>query len=421
MSVVSCASLATMRRDFGRKRTFLGTIPVAYRINVVYRKHQVRFGVLRTSARLGTFGVIVAAEGISMKKALLYASAAAVLAAPIAALAEDGWYGSLKAAYTTNGSLDVSSPAVATALPSSDRDLGSDWGGAGSIGYGFGNTWRLEGELAMYDNELDGAALSSGVGAQTLMANLFYDFPLSERFKPYLGVGLGALRVDATETALSSTPRFTGFSGDDTALGVQGLAGLGIQVSPNLILDLGYRYLINVTDLSFNALRGTGAEAITSQYDADYTNGLATVGLRWQFAAPPPPPAPPAPPPPPPPPPPVVESCPTAQFVVYFEFNKSDLTPEASAVLDRAVADAAKCNYKTVNVSGNTDTSGSAQYNEGLSASRAQIVADGLTARGVAASLISQEALGESKPAVATQDGVKEPLNRRTEVVITFQ
>ena len=106
---------------------------------------------------------------------------------------------------------------------------------------------------------------------------------------------------------------------------------------------------------------------------------------------------------------------------MYFEFNKSGLTPEASAVLDRAVADAAKCNYKTVNVSGNTDTSGSAQYNEGLSASRAQIVADGLTARGVAASLISQEALGESKPAVATQDGVKEPLNRRTEVVITFQ
>jgi outer membrane protein OmpA-like peptidoglycan-associated protein len=106
---------------------------------------------------------------------------------------------------------------------------------------------------------------------------------------------------------------------------------------------------------------------------------------------------------------------------VYFEFNKSNLTPEANAVLDRAVADAAKCNYKTVNVSGNTDTSGSAAYNEGLSSSRAQIVADGLTARGVSASLISQEALGESKPAVATQDGVKEPLNRRTEVVITFQ
>ena len=58
---------------------------------------------------------------------------------------------------------------------------------------------------------------------------------------------------------------------------------------------------------------------------------------------------------------------------------------------------------------------------EEVSPAETQIVADGLTARGVSASLISQEALGESKPAVATQDGVKEPLNRRTEVVITFQ
>lgn len=376
-----------------------------------------------SSARRDKFGAVAAAEGISMKKALLYASTAAVLAAPIAAFAEDGWYGSLKAAYTTNGSLDVSSPAAVGALPSSDRDLESDWGGAGSIGYGFGNSWRLEGELGLYDNDLKGAALTSGATAQTLMANLFYDFPLSSSIKPYLGVGAGALRVDAATTGLTGTvpAARTGFSGDDLALGVQGLAGLGIQVSPNLVLDLGYRYIMNVTDLSFNAIRGLDTAPVAGKYDADYEHGLATVGLRWQFAAPPPPPPPPAPPPPPPPPPPVVEACPTAQFVVYFEFNKSNLTPEANAVLDRAVADAAKCNYKTVNVSGNTDTSGSAAYNEGLSASRAQIVADGLTARGVSASLISQEALGESKPAVATQDGVKEPLNRRTEVVITFQ
>ncbi|MET0545175.1 MAG: outer membrane beta-barrel protein [Caulobacterales bacterium] len=362
-------------------------------------------------------------EGISMKKAFIYASAAVALLAPAAAFAEEGWYGTLGGGYSWHGSLDVDSPSDVGALPSSDRDLDDDWMGFGGIGYGFGNGWRLEGEYAYRDNDLDdGGLYSAGATAQTLMANLLYDFNMGA-IKPYVGLGLGALKVDAGELGVTAAPLAAGFTTDDVALGAQGLVGVGFQVNPQLVFDIGYRYLTNVTDLSFHARNDVGLVPVAGKYDADYSHGAVTAALRWQFAAPAAAAAPPPPPPPPPPPvvEPVAQSCPTAQFVVYFEFNKSNLTPEASAVLDRAVSDAAKCNYSSVKVSGNTDLSGSPQYNEGLSASRAQVVADGLTARGVGASLISTEALGESKPAVATPDGVKEPLNRRTEVVITFQ
>jgi outer membrane protein OmpA-like peptidoglycan-associated protein len=107
--------------------------------------------------------------------------------------------------------------------------------------------------------------------------------------------------------------------------------------------------------------------------------------------------------------------------VVYFEFDRSTLTPEASAVIDRTVAAAAACNYSAVNVAGHADLSGRPAYNDALSARRSSVVTDALVARGVPAAIIAQEALGESRPAVPTPDGVKEPLNRRTEITITFQ
>ena len=70
---------------------------------------------------------------------------------------------------------------------------------------------------------------------------------------------------------------------------------------------------------------------------------------------------------------------------------------------------------------GHTDTSGSPQYNQGLSERRAGVVRDALVARGIGAGQITTAARGESELARATRDGVREPLNRRTAVTITFQ
>lgn len=110
--------------------------------------------------------------------------------------------------------------------------------------------------------------------------------------------------------------------------------------------------------------------------------------------------------------------------MVYFEWDESDLTSEAAAVIDRAVRQIAArgdCSVSTVAVGGYTDRSGAAAYNVRLSARRAAVVRDALVARGIGADLISTEAFGETQPAKPTADGVREPLNRRSEVVIVVR
>ena len=73
-----------------------------------------------------------------------------------------------------------------------------------------------------------------------------------------------------------------------------------------------------------------------------------------------------------------------------------------------------------VTVVGHTDTSGSAAYNVRLSERRAKAVADALVGMGVAHSTMSVDRKGTTQPAVATGDGVKEPLNRRSTIDINF-
>jgi outer membrane protein OmpA-like peptidoglycan-associated protein len=71
-------------------------------------------------------------------------------------------------------------------------------------------------------------------------------------------------------------------------------------------------------------------------------------------------------------------------------------------------------------VVGHADTSGSLRYNQRLSERRAKAVADALVGLGVNQSLMQVDWKGETMPAVATGDGVKEPLNRRSTININF-
>jgi OOP family OmpA-OmpF porin len=71
-------------------------------------------------------------------------------------------------------------------------------------------------------------------------------------------------------------------------------------------------------------------------------------------------------------------------------------------------------------VVGHTDLSGSPAYNVRLSERRAKAVADALVGQGVNAGALQVDWKGETMPAVATADGVKEPLNRRSTIDINF-
>lgn len=103
-------------------------------------------------------------------------------------------------------------------------------------------------------------------------------------------------------------------------------------------------------------------------------------------------------------------------FIVFFAFDRSNLTPIAQRKLDEVADALTRGRSARVVVAGHADRAGPAPYNQALSERRAEAVAQGLTQRGVARDLLSLEAYGESRPLVPTADGVREEQNRRVEI-----
>lgn len=114
-----------------------------------------------------------------------------------------------------------------------------------------------------------------------------------------------------------------------------------------------------------------------------------------------------------PPPPPV---CNKGPYIVFFDWDKSDVTPDAATVLDSAVAAIGGCGGAPIFAAGYTDSSGGPEYNQRLSERRAEAVRSYFTGHGVAGSLITTQGFGETNPRVPTADGVRELQNRRVEI-----
>jgi hypothetical protein len=127
-------------------------------------------------------------------------------------------------------------------------------------------------------------------------------------------------------------------------------------------------------------------------------------------AQPAPPPPPPSPPPPPPPPP-------EHNFTVFFDWDKANITPEGQQIIEAAAGTFKSQPPVPVQVIGHTDTSGSAAYNQKLSVRRADAVAGALTQAGVPQTAMTVTGVGQNDLRVPTPDGVREPQNRRTEII----
>lgn len=104
------------------------------------------------------------------------------------------------------------------------------------------------------------------------------------------------------------------------------------------------------------------------------------------------------------------------RFVLRFETGGDRLTADSQPVLDRLLAALAANPAADLVVTGHTDRKGSVELNDRLSLQRAQSVRDRLVAAGAAAARISVAGRGEREPAVATDDEVDEPQNRRVEI-----
>ena len=105
-------------------------------------------------------------------------------------------------------------------------------------------------------------------------------------------------------------------------------------------------------------------------------------------------------------------------FMVFFDWDRSNLSAQALATIKQA-ADAFKAKGSArITATGHTDTSGPEAYNMALSLRRANAVKDALVREGVPAQAITVIGKGESQLLVPTGDNVREPQNRRVEIVV---
>ena len=383
-----------------------------------------------------------------MKIRLLAGVAAVALCAASGASAQSalsGWYLAGDVGYhTTDGVKGKSSVNGTDGKPLQwTFSADDDWAGFGRIGYRFTPNWRVEGEYGYRSGDIEGVRGSAAapqpqglckagierttaaplcgkpdgeLKATTLMANVIYDFMPGSSWRPFIGAGVGTAWVhNKVYGQLSGVPaggaqfQNTSFDDVDQALAWQGLLGVAWDFAPNWSLDLTGRYL-QTDDLQWGSVTANTGPAGLPVYDVGtfegkYKDTSLTLGIRYTFGSPPPPPA---------------AAYEAKEFVVYFPFDQYVLTPEAQAVISQAADYAKGGNATKIVVVGHTDTSGSPKYNAKLSERRAKAVADGLVGAGVAATTLAVDWKGESEPAVATGDGVKEPLNRRSTISINF-
>jgi OOP family OmpA-OmpF porin len=102
---------------------------------------------------------------------------------------------------------------------------------------------------------------------------------------------------------------------------------------------------------------------------------------------------------------------------MFFDFNKSDLTYQVVTIVNQAAANAGPAKVTQLTVTGHTDIVGSDAYNMRLSRRRTESVAAQLEKDGIPVGGISIVAKGKRDLLVPTADGVKEPQNRRVQIV----
>jgi OOP family OmpA-OmpF porin len=349
------------------------------------------------------------------KTALLAATLLTSVSAAAMAQQTQGLYLSLGGGANFARDADVSGPNVNT-------EVGFDngWVALAAIGYGFGNGLRLEFEPGYRDNDVDsvrGVTTAGGsVNVWSAMINALYDIPVNFPVVPYVGAGIGYARVKADGVNVAGT---TVVNDSDNVFAYQGILGGAYRMTENLKLGLEYRYFATL-DPEFGTSVGTTV-------DSEYSAHSVLVALRWEFGAPArpqpavavPPPAPPA------PPAPQVAPAPAApapgiqrSFLVFFDFDRSNITTEADRVIREAAANSKRGSVSRINVTGHADRSGSDRYNMGLSMRRADAVKAVLVREGIPENQIAVVARGESQPLVPTADGVREPQNRRVEIVL---
>ena len=300
--------------------------------------------------------------------------------------------------------------------------------GVASVGYGFGNGLRteLEGhyDYDVVNNRVRTANPSTTTGHSEdygALVNVLYDFNLPQfginlPITPYVGVGAGYLWTHLSPlTSAYQNGNVLRVGGTEGNFAYQGIVGVAYNIPfvPGLAATAEYRYLGTLNQQAFQGeyFRAGG----TAKGNADFDNASHhefMVGLRYAFnqAPPPPPPAPVAQPTPP--------MAPARTYLVFFDWDRADLTARARQIINEAAQASTRVQTTRIEVNGYTDLSGTAAYNQRLSVRRAESVQAELVRDGVPRQEIMIQGFGETHPLVPTAQGVREPQNRRVEIIL---
>ena len=308
--------------------------------------------------------------------------------------------------------------------------------GVAAAGYGFGNGFRVELEGDYRQNDLQhllGTTFPTAAGGNQTnyggMANAFFDMDVGANWiYPYFGLGAGYSWTHWDPLRASNPGGAYDFTagGTDGHYAYQAIFGVALPIPfvPGLSFTAEYRFFSVVGETAFNG-QSIGTEGVYGPRELAYARGnvdtradynhTALIGLRYELFPPPPPaaaarteatqaaaPAPEA----------------ARTYLVFFDWDRADLSARARQIVAEAASASTHVQTTRIEVNGYTDLSGTAAYNQRLSVRRAKSVEAELVRDGVAASEIAIHGYGESNPLVPTAKGVREPQNRRVEIVL---
>ena len=269
--------------------------------------------------------------------------------------------------------------------------------------------WRVEEEFRYQSNDIDSFA---GVKAARLEPSLRLHDQRAVRFQPRFGVVAASrrrYRRGRSDQRCAQSPGFGAISdNDDWEFGYQGIAGVRYSINPNLALDVDYRYLATA-DANYRTTAALGGVNVKSSYNSH--NIVAS--LTCVFGAPPPPPPAPAAIPAPPPPPsrqgvPGLLRLGPRHDHAGRACRSSSRRPPRSGPAHRCrsrlpATPTGRARRATTSGSPSGARTTSPTHSRGIGVPRNQMAVSGR---------------GENDNRVPTADGVREPQNRRVEIVL---
>lgn len=344
-------------------------------------------------------------------KSFLAAGVAALFGTAVAAHAT-----TVKGVYVSAGGFADLTQTQHSSIAGSSSQVGHapGWGGDAAVGYGFGNGLRVEIEGLYMQSHINRVSPLNAHGHDQNyggLINVMYDIDLKQHFgldvpvTPYVGVGAGYLV--GNYNVHGPVRDITGTQG---SFAYQGIVGAAFDTPvPGLQATVDYR-MIGQT------MSNDSYHVDDSHFDHRF-NHTFNVGLRYAFnsasAAPEAPPAVYAPAP-----------APARTYLVFFDWDKADLTASARQVVANAAANSGHVSLTRIEVNGYTDNSSihggerGAKFNEALSLRRANAVAAELVKYGVQKDIIDIRGFGETHPLVATGPNTREAQNRRVEIIL---